>query len=111
MSLMKVCTLQNLSKSFHSLSLARNISTTNAIKVSVSPVLSAMPTKKKRKIDPAAMKLREEKRKRRIMKVLKKMEKKDRIPKPISELEPPLTLIKQKAQRTRNVKLNSVSLE
>lgn len=50
--------------------------------------LMAMPTKKKRKMDPMVLRAREERKMKRLTKALKKMEKKPRIPKPLSELEP-----------------------
>jgi large subunit ribosomal protein L40 len=53
----------------------------------------AMPVKKKRKLDPQILRAREERRKKRITKALKKMEKKPRIARPIMELEPSVELI------------------
>ena len=49
--------------------------------------LLRMPTAKKKRIDPAILKIREERRVRKITKALRKMSKKDRIPRPLLELE------------------------
>lgn len=46
-----------------------------------------MPTKKKRKMDPMVLRQRQERRKKRLTKALRKMDKRPRIPKPILELE------------------------
>jgi hypothetical protein len=65
--------------------------------------MAAMPQKKKRKTDPMVIKQREEKRHNRIIKALKKMEKKERIPKPLLEIEPSQSLLKEAKDRTREV--------
>merc|ERR1719427_1724548 len=59
-----------------------------------APLASAM-TAKKRKQDPAQEKAKEEKRRKRLTKALRKMEKKARQPKPLSECEVPLVLSKE----------------
>jgi large subunit ribosomal protein L40 len=52
--------------------------------------------KKKKKIDPAVIKQREERKKKKIEKAIKKLEKNARQLKPIDELEVPLSLIDEK---------------
>lgn len=61
-----------------------------------TPVLFAEPLKKKRKIDPAVVKAREERRRKKLEKQIKRLEKNARQLKPIDELEIPLTLIDEK---------------
>ena len=52
-----------------------------------APVLGGGMTKKKRKSDPNAEKSKDERRKKRVAKALKKMQKKERQPKPLIECE------------------------
>lgn len=54
--------------------LSRNLQTT-------VPMTMAMPLRRKKKIDPAIARAREEKRKKKLEKALTKMQKKPRIPK------------------------------
>lgn len=61
-----------------------------------SPFHSAEPLKKKKKVDPALVKSREERRKRRVEKEIKKLKKTAQQLKPIDELEIPFNLISQK---------------
>lgn len=62
-----------------------------------------MPQKKKRKIDPMLLRAKEDKRIKRIERALKKMQKKQRLPKPLKELEPPQVLLKEFNERKREV--------
>lgn len=62
-----------------------------------------MPTKKKRKIDPMLIRAKEDKRIKRIEKALKKMQKKERLPKPLREMEPPQAILKEIDARKREV--------
>lgn len=71
-----------------------------------SPILNSMPAKKRRKIDPAVLKAREEKRKKRLAKALKKMEKKQRIMRPMTEIEPNPILLKEREKRARNIEIS-----
>lgn len=87
----------------------------NASYLSTSAVLMAMPVKRKRKIDPMIARNREEKRRKRLVKALKKMTKKARIPKPLLELEidpvllDPETL--QKRERQSQMDLSPEEIE
>lgn len=56
-------------------------------------VHSGEPLKKKKRVDPAIIKAREEKRKRRLEKQIRRLEKGARQTKPIDECEVPLVLI------------------
>lgn len=53
----------------------------------------AEPLKKKKKLDPAIVKAREERRRKRIEKQIRRLEKNARQLKPIEEIEPPLYLL------------------
>lgn len=68
-----------------------------------SPALMAMPVKKKRKLDPQIVRARDERRKKRITKALKKMEKKPRIARPLLELEPSVQLVAESENRRKRV--------
>ena len=59
--------------------------------------------KKKRKQDPSQLKAKEEKRRRRLAKALRKMEKKDRLPKTLVECEVPIVLHQERSERLRNI--------
>lgn len=58
-----------------------------------SPVLFAEPLKKKKKMDPAVVKAREDRKRKKLEKQIRRLEKNARQLKPIEELETPLTLI------------------
>lgn len=58
-----------------------------------SLVFSAEPMKKKKKIDPAIVKAREDRRRKKLEKQIRRLEKNARQLKPIDELEVPLHLI------------------
>jgi len=74
------------------------------------PHFSAMSKKKKRQ-DPGQLKAKEEKRRRKLAKALRKMEKKDRQAKPLSECEVPLTLHKEAKERTREMMVTEEVME
>lgn len=61
-----------------------------------TPALCAEPLKKKKKLDPQIVKQREERRKKKLEKQIRRLEKNARQLKPIEELEVPLDLIDQK---------------
>lgn len=61
-----------------------------------TPVLFAEPLKKKKKMDPAVVKAREDRRRKKLEKQIRKLEKNSRQLKPIEDLETPLTLIDEK---------------
>lgn len=69
----------------------------------VTPVLCAEPLKKKKKIDPAVLKMREDRKKRRIEKQIRKLEQVGQKLKPIEELEVPPKLIQEKILRSRTL--------
>ena len=66
-------------------------------------VMMPAPSKKKRKLDPMIYRKREEKRKKRLLKAMRKMDKKARIPKPLLELEidPALLDVNEALKRQR----------
>ncbi|KAK2582652.1 hypothetical protein KPH14_004931 [Odynerus spinipes] len=71
----------------------RTISTSgNPLQFGITNVLLAEPLKKKKKLDPAIVRQREEKKRRRLEKTIRRLEKSSRQLKPISELEIPLFL-------------------
>ncbi|XP_013098138.1 large ribosomal subunit protein mL40 [Stomoxys calcitrans] len=72
-----------------------------------SPVLCAEPLKKKKKLDPQIIKQREDRRKKKLEKQIRRLEKNSRQLKPVEELEVPLTLIDEQQQRSR--KLSALS--
>ena len=55
--------------------------------ISTSSILMSAPSKKKRRSDPMIERKRDEKRAKKFTRALKKLEKKQRIPKPLLELE------------------------
>ncbi|XP_076055629.1 mitochondrial ribosomal protein L40 [Oratosquilla oratoria] len=72
-----------------------------------SPVVAAEPLKKKKRIDPQVLKQREERKKRRIEKSIRRLEKHASQLKPIEELEAGATLAREKGFRERDqVNLN-----
>ncbi|KAH8383154.1 hypothetical protein KR009_007102, partial [Drosophila setifemur] len=78
----------------------------------ISPVLCAEPLKKKKKLDPQIVKQREDRRKKKIEKQIRRLEKNARQLKPVEELEVPLELIDEKDQRQRKLTpLGSAELE
>ena len=107
MALVKAYGFPMLTKTFQTLSLAPNrcLSTSSLLGASVSPVMFAMPTKAKRKIDPQEVRRKEEKRKLRLRKALKKMAKKERLPKPLSEVQPSQILLKESERRSRKASI------
>ncbi|XP_025837260.1 39S ribosomal protein L40, mitochondrial-like isoform X3 [Agrilus planipennis] len=71
----------------------RSISTTSIQFFKFSPCLMAEPLKKKKKMDPAIIRAREERKKKKIEKQIRRLEKNARQLKPIDECEVPLYLI------------------
>ncbi|KAF7991175.1 hypothetical protein HCN44_002737 [Aphidius gifuensis] len=82
-------------------SLTRNISTSSSLYFRGTSVLFGEPLKKKKRMDPAVLRNREERKKRKLEKQIRRLEKNSRQLKPISELEPAFKLIDQQAKRTR----------
>jgi large subunit ribosomal protein L40 len=73
-----------------------NFHTSNNLNLQFTPILFAEPLKKKRKMDPAVVKAREERKKKKLEKQIRKLEKNSRTLKPIDDLLTPLTLIDEK---------------
>jgi len=69
------------------------------------PRCSAL-SKRKRKQDPGQIKAKEERRRKRLAKALKKMEKKDRLPKPLVECEIPIQLHQERSERLRGIEVS-----
>ncbi|XP_059471169.1 large ribosomal subunit protein mL40 [Neocloeon triangulifer] len=67
----------------------------------ITPCLLAEPMKKKKRIDPAVTRAREERRKKKIEKAIRKLEKNARQLKPIDELEIPPEVYDTLKQRIR----------
>lgn len=61
-----------------------------------TPVLLAEPLKKKKKLDPSIIKAREDRRRKKLEKQIRRLEKNARQLKPIEDLETPFTLIDEK---------------
>lgn len=81
----------------------RCISTaTSPLLFRVTQVAWAAPLKKKKKIDPAVLRNREERRKKKIEKQIRRLEKTASQLKPIDELEVPISFVQEKEIRTRD---------
>lgn len=59
-------------------------------------MLYAEPLKKKKKMDPAIIKAREDRKRKKLEKLIRRLEKNARTLKPIDELEVPLNLLDEK---------------
>ncbi|XP_067614323.1 large ribosomal subunit protein mL40 [Eurosta solidaginis] len=81
----------------------RQISCTPLSRLQITPVLCAEPLKKKKKIDPQILKQREDRRKKKLEKQIRRLEKNARQLKPIEELEVPFTLLDEKEKRARKL--------
>ncbi|XP_054745701.1 39S ribosomal protein L40, mitochondrial [Anastrepha obliqua] len=81
----------------------RQVSTTAVSRLQISPVLFAEPLKKKKKLDPQIIKHREDRRRKKLEKQIRRLEKNARQLKPVEELEVPLTLLDEKAKRERKL--------
>ncbi|KAJ8928954.1 hypothetical protein NQ314_018406 [Rhamnusium bicolor] len=76
----------------------RNIATTDSTQFRATPVLLAEPLKKKKRLDPAIIRAREERKKKKIEKQIKRLEKNARQLKPIEECEFDFHLIPFKSE-------------
>lgn len=63
------------------------------------------PTTRRRVVDPAVQKAKDEKRKKRLVKALKKMERKERATRPLFEIEPPRSVLEEPERRQRIIEL------
>ncbi|CAH0756514.1 unnamed protein product [Diatraea saccharalis] len=80
---------------------SRNIFTSSALQFKITEPLCAEPMKKKKKIDPAIIKAREERRRKKIEKQIRRLQKNARQLKPIEEMEVPLHLFDEMSKRKR----------
>ncbi|XP_013192134.1 large ribosomal subunit protein mL40 [Amyelois transitella] len=79
----------------------RSICTTTALQFKITDYLCAEPMKKKKKIDPAIVRAREERRRKKLEKQIRRLQKNARQLKPIDEMEVPLHLLDQIQKRSR----------
>ncbi|CAH4038064.1 unnamed protein product [Pieris brassicae] len=82
---------------------AKNITTASALQFKISDQLWAEPMKKKKKMDPAIIKAREERRRKKLEKQIRRLEKNAKQLKPIDECEPPLHVLDNIGIRKRPV--------
>ncbi|KRT78477.1 hypothetical protein AMK59_8639 [Oryctes borbonicus] len=83
--------------------LSRSIHTNRSLLFRTTPLLLAEPLKKKKRVDPAVVKAREERRKKKLEKQIRRLEKNARQLKPIEECEVPLVLIEERTERQRQL--------
>jgi len=83
--------------------ITKGLHTSSQLNIHYTPVLYAEPLKKKRKIDPAVVKAREDRRRKKLEKQIRRLEKNARQLKPIEELEIPLNLIDEMEKRSRKL--------
>jgi len=82
----------------------RNISAcTNPLYFKVSSALLGEPLKRKKRIDPAIVRARQERTKRKLEKQIRRLQKLAKQLKPVSEMEVPLKLIEERTQRLRKL--------
>ncbi|PNF35846.1 hypothetical protein B7P43_G09401 [Cryptotermes secundus] len=74
-------------------------------------LLFAEPLKKKKRIDPAILKQREERKKKRLEKQIRRLERNAKQLKPIDELEVPLELVDGKKERMREAAVITPAVE
>ncbi|CAH2245086.1 39S ribosomal protein L40, mitochondrial [Pararge aegeria] len=79
----------------------RHISSSAVVQFKITDQLCAEPLKKKKKVDPAIIKAREDRRRKKLEKQIRKLQKNARQLKPIEEVEPPLHLMDQMGKRKR----------
>lgn len=81
--------------------ITRQISTSCTLNFRLTPALLAEPLKKKKRIDPMIIKQREERRRKRLEKQIKKLEKSTKQYKPIDECEVPAEILNERKLRMR----------
>ncbi|XP_012139109.2 mitochondrial ribosomal protein L40 isoform X1 [Megachile rotundata] len=87
----------------HSYKNVRNVSTyIHPLYFRATSVLLAEPLRKKKRIDPAILRAREEKRKKKLEKQIRRLEKRSGIMKPIMEIDVQAELANKKHQRSRD---------
>ncbi|XP_066964166.1 large ribosomal subunit protein mL40 isoform X2 [Macrobrachium rosenbergii] len=77
------------------------VTATSPLLFRVSQVVCAEPLKKKKKVDPQVLRQREERKKKKIEKAIKRLEKNASQLKPIDEIDVPLSLLQEREMRTR----------
>jgi len=104
----------SLLKAFSRLTLnsVRTIHRTPINAIQTTTVCYAEPLKKKKKLDPQVVKQREDRRRKKLEKQIRRLEKNARQLKPIDELEVPMELIDEKDKRKRILpKISNEELE
>lgn len=76
--------------------LVRSLHSSQPRYIQATAVLCAEPLKKKKKLDPAVIKARDDRKKKKLEKQIRRLEKNARQLKPIDELEVPLHLIDER---------------
>lgn len=83
---------------------SRSLSTSTApLLFRFTPTLYAEPLKKKKRLDPAIIKARDDRRKKKLEKQIRRLERNAKQLKPIDECEVPLSLIDERKQRMRKL--------
>uniref|UniRef100_A0A1B6KI01 Large ribosomal subunit protein mL40 n=1 Tax=Graphocephala atropunctata TaxID=36148 RepID=A0A1B6KI01_9HEMI len=85
--------------------IARSVSTDSPLYFQVTQFLCAEPLKKKKRLDPAIVRAREEKRKKKLEKQIRRLEKNARQTKPIDECEVPMVLLEPEELKIRQRKI------
>ncbi|CAH1169680.1 unnamed protein product [Phaedon cochleariae] len=88
----------------------RNISTSTILQFRSTPVLLAEPLKKKKRLDPAVVRAREERKKKKIEKQIRRLEKSARTLKPIDECEVSIEIKDELGKRKRDLAALSCEL-
>ncbi|XP_037072442.1 39S ribosomal protein L40, mitochondrial-like [Pollicipes pollicipes] len=80
---------------------SRSITTSAPAAIGLTPALWAEPLKKKKRIDPAVVRAREERKRRKLEKAIRRLEKGSRQLKPLDELELPRPVRQELRERRR----------
>ncbi|CAG9857804.1 unnamed protein product [Phyllotreta striolata] len=94
----------NLSRlTIKSLPITRWVHSSNPLLFKTTPILLGEPLKKKKRMDPAIVRAREERKKKKLEKAIRKLEKHARKLKPIGECEIPFDLLDTLNERKRSL--------
>ncbi|KAL2717133.1 hypothetical protein V1478_012833 [Vespula squamosa] len=85
----------------YAITCTRSISTYVPLQFGITNMLLAEPLKKKKRLDPAIIRQREERKRKKLEKSIRRLQKYAKKLKPINELEIPLYLKTEQEQRTR----------
>ncbi|XP_060536353.1 large ribosomal subunit protein mL40 [Cylas formicarius] len=107
----KVASFYRFANISSSLVLSRSLTTSTPLLFQFTPCLLAEPLKKKKRIDPAILKAREERRKKKLERQIRRLEKNTKQYKPIDECEVPLALLDEKTKRQREITLSPEILD